>query len=144
VTAGDTVLTFPALAGDTLLIAQIMYQPPNLNTLWKQPGGPTYAMIEMSRWGDQAKARVVTFMANKLDTAWAASTLANDYAPFKIEVRDAITATRGFTDTAPKENMELLKAALIEVRARHTQTATPAPQPRHYATFFAGTGVEAP
>lgn len=144
VTAGDKVITFPALTGDALITAGIMYQPPNLNTLWKQPGGPTYALVEISRWGDQAKNRIVTFMANKLDVAWSTSTINNDYGPFRLELRDAVVAGRGFTDGSSKDNMELLKLAIIEVRDRHIKTSTPAPQPQHYSSFFVGSGVEAP
>lgn len=42
-------MTIPALTGDALQIAQIMYQPPNLNTLLKQPGGATAVTPDASQ-----------------------------------------------------------------------------------------------
>lgn len=112
-------LRVPALAPDVLAVAKIMSVPPNLNTLWKQGGEPTLQLIEISRWGDEPKNRVIGFMANNLNGAWTRSEVRTAYREFVAEMAGARNSIEEIADPAVKTEAQLLlKSAMEQVFAK--------------------------
>lgn len=128
VTVEGSTVELPGLQGELLWIAQLMSAVPNLKTLYKTPGEPFLAFIELSRWGEKAKDRIVTFLANELEIAWANSTMTNDYGPWRAEFGGIVVALNSVADLQVREEGKLLlKAGVEQVVARCKQKGGPPP-----------------
>lgn len=143
VSMGAKTLRVPPLQGEVLAIAKLMSGVPNLNTLWKQPGEPTLVLIELSRWGEKPKERVIGFMANKLYATWPPSTINNSYSPLVQEFAGIYNAISGIADRSVRnEATLLLKAAMEQVLVKCK--ADGRPPPPYYLYGFAFESVGAP
>jgi hypothetical protein len=75
-------LAVPAASADAAALARLLITPPSMNTLWHGDPDRTEQLVELSRWGPAAHARVSTFFGNKLYEAWTQSNVLNAYGPF--------------------------------------------------------------
>lgn len=75
-------LNVPAASAEAAALAELLIKPPNMHTLWHADPEKTEQLIEISRWGPAAYARVATFFGNKLYDAWGQSNILNAYSPF--------------------------------------------------------------
>ena len=114
VTLPGKTVNLPPLSPEPLKLVKLLLAPPNLNTLWKQPGEPTLLLIEFSRWGDRGRNRVTGYMANMLYGAWSRSTVKTAYSAFVSEyagISNAITEQIALFD-------EILGGRLVSVQNR--------------------------
>jgi len=75
-------LSVPAASLDAASLANLLINPPNMHTLWHGDAEKTEQLVEISRWGPAAQARVSTFFGNKLYDAWGQSNILNAFSPF--------------------------------------------------------------
>lgn len=107
------------LTGEALALAKLVAAPPNLNTLWKARGEPMLQMIEVSRWGDTGKSRVIGFMGNNLYASWTRSDVRNAYSDWVSTFSAVNNSMSEIADPAVKTEAKLLlKAAMEQVFAK--------------------------
>jgi len=74
--------SIPAAGLDAVALAGLLLAPPNMHTLWHADPAKTEQLIEISRWGQAAHARVTAFFGNQLYDAWGQSNILNAFSPF--------------------------------------------------------------
>lgn len=144
-TLPDRIIKIAPLVGDPLHDVRLLITPPNLNSLWKQDGQPAKDLLEIARWGERGRGRVVQYMANMLYGAWSRSTVQNAYQPWMSEWLGGYNA---FERVADQEELKraklLLKDALVEVFARCKADGREPPPKFLYDVQLASVGAPMP
>ena len=144
-TIPDKVVMIAPLVGEPLHDVNLLITPPNLNTLWKQNGEPAKDMLEIARWGERGRGRVVQYIANMLYGAWSRSSVQNGYAPWMDEWLGGHNA---FERVADAEDMKrarlLLKDAMVQVFAKCKADGREPPPKFLYDVQLASVGVPMP
>lgn len=127
VTTPAKLIRIAPLAPEPLHTVKLLTSPPNLNTLWKQPGEPARDLLEVARWGERGRGRIVQFMANTLYGAWKRSAVTNGYKAWMEEYpraygafeSTAYDAAKGTVDAEMlKQAKLLLKDAMVQLFAK--------------------------
>jgi len=97
-------LTLPAADPPARAIAAMMASPPNLNTLWGDDPAKMADLVEISRWDEAARQRIVVFIANQLGPPLAASNVLNSFSPFAGYLGQAWNVMAGMGDATTRED----------------------------------------
>jgi len=122
-------LRVPAAGDDAAGLAKLLLNPPNMHTLWHADPEKTEQLVEISRWGPAAQARVTAFFGNKLYDAWQQSNVLNAYSPFVGVLGREWNAMKALGDaTSAREGKQLLIAGCEYVKQKVTAEGKVPPQ----------------
>ena len=141
----DKVVMTAPLVGEPLHDVNLLVTPPNLNTLWKQNGQPAKDMLEIARWGERGRGRIVQYMANMLYGAWSRSSVQNGYRPW---MEEWLGGHNAFERVADAEDMKrarlMLKDAMVQVLAKCKEDGRDPPPMFLYDVQLASVGAPMP
>lgn len=100
-----------ARTAEARAFARTLMAPPNFNTLWHAGPAESELLVELSRWGENPRTRVITFIGTKLNDAWVQSNVANQLDPFVNALGHQYNRFKALPDASSREEgFRLLKA----------------------------------